>query len=201
MEKEIVYLFRQKGTDFVKIGMTKKSDASNRFAAFCTYSPKGAEIVGIILTDNSNVLEKRIHLEYKEKRMSGEFFNLNQEECDCILKKYNNEKTNKLISVFFELLSQEENDMDLFLKEMKSKIIKSKSITNDTYAWYINDFLNKIDTDLFLTNNEIKIELEKNYNITILNQKVLGSNLRNLIGIPFNKKIKGITKSVYHLKK
>lgn len=91
-KKQIVYLFRQKGTNYVKIGMTTKSDFSDRFTSFCTYAPNGGEVVGIIKCTDSRKLEKEIHDLYKHKRLKGEFFSLSKEECDLILNKYKSDE-------------------------------------------------------------------------------------------------------------
>lgn len=88
MEKQnhqLVYLFRHKGTDFVKIGMTNNSDCISRFQSFCTYSPYGGEIVGTIKTNDARKLEKELHQKYEHKRLNGEFFLLTEDECNSIL--------------------------------------------------------------------------------------------------------------------
>lgn len=95
---EIVYLFRQLGTNYVKIGMTSLSSCDERFQAFKTYSPLGAEIVGTIRTKNALKLERHLHKKYAHKRLNGEFFDLSDNDCDIILNLNEDNEVNNLIN-------------------------------------------------------------------------------------------------------
>lgn len=102
---QLVYLFRHKGTNYVKIGMTSNNDCAQRFQAFCTYSPYGGEIVGTIKTSAAKKLEKDLHQKYANKRLSGEFFELTQHECEQILLKHENKVTSDIISAIKQIES------------------------------------------------------------------------------------------------
>lgn len=59
----------------VKIGCT--SDILKRLTSFKTVFHNGVYLIGFIKTKNYLNLEREIHLEFEEKRSSGEFFKLN----------------------------------------------------------------------------------------------------------------------------
>lgn len=200
MEKERVYLFKQIGTNFVKIGMTKNSDVLARFQQFCTYSPQGAEIVGVIATDNALQLEKNLHNIYKDKRLSGEFFRLTEKECLEIVKKYNDQKRNKAISLFFEIITNETFDIDLIISELK-KHTKRKEIGFTEYYGLVKQFLEENKSDIWLTASEIKQQIELKFDVKIDSMKIFGNELRKSIGNPKNKKIEGIVRSRYFINK
>lgn len=129
IQKQIVYLFRHKGTDFVKIGMTSTQDCSSRFQAFCTYSPWGAEIVGTIICDNARKLECKLHKEFSHKRINGEFFNLNQQECEGILNMYQKRDYSNIISIIKSNFHTEEDI--IILERLIKSSIKSKRNPGD----------------------------------------------------------------------
>lgn len=128
---ERVYFFRQKGTNYVKIGMTR-GDVKVRFSSFCTYSPTGGEIIGSIACDDSFKLEKEIHKKLKSKRLKGEFFNLSKEECDEIILSY---QVNNIDLVLRQVSLYVGNDPDRG-KEVISAIekLKNKKIISTDYV-------------------------------------------------------------------
>jgi hypothetical protein len=200
MESERVYLFRQIGTDFVKIGMTKNSDVLERFRAFCTYAPQGAEIVGVIATNNALQLEKNLHNIYKDKRLNGEFFRLSENECLEIVKKYNDQKRNKAISLFFEIITNESFDIDLIISELK-KQSKRKEIGFTQYHGLVKQFLEENKSDCWFTATEIKEQIEIKFDVKIDSMKVFGSELRKTIGFPKNKQLNGNVRAYYFVPK
>jgi hypothetical protein len=188
MENQNVYLFRQKGTDYVKIGMTKNESVNERFSAFCTYSPNGGEIVGIIKTDNALALEKEIHFKFSKNRIGGEFFKLTNEECDHIVKIYNSEKTNQLITNFFAYISNEDFDNNLFLKFLKSQNQNEKKF-NETELIEALDLTFKNDSNSFLTSSEIYFEFIKlNPAFSKIHITKFGIVLKNIFGKSKSKK-------------
>lgn len=200
MESERVYFFKQIGTDFVKIGMTKNSDVLERFRAFCTYAPQGAEIVGVIATNNALQLEKNLHNIYKDRRLNGEFFRLSENECLEIVKKYNDQKRNKAISLFFEIITNETFDIDLIISELK-KQTKRKEIRFTEYHNLVKGFLEENKSDVWFTSTEIKEQIELKYDVKIDSMKKFGSELRKSIGEPKNKKLNGSVRAYYFIPK
>lgn len=83
-----IYFFKHKNFEGVKIGMTNKDDVKDRFNAFKTYAPNGAEVLGQIETSNANELEKQIHKDYENCRMEGEFFKLSYSDVQDIIENY-----------------------------------------------------------------------------------------------------------------
>lgn len=200
MESERVYLFKHIGTEFVKIGMTKNSDVLERFKQFSTYAPQGAEIVGVIATNNALQLEKNLHNIYKDKRLNGEFFRLTDRECLEIIKKYNDQKRNKAISLFFEIITNETFDIDLIISELKNQT-KRKEIGFTEYHNLVKGFLEENKNDCWLTASEIKELIELKYEVKIDSMKIFGSELRKSIGLPKSKRIKGVVLSRYFIQK
>lgn len=121
MEK-CVYVFRQIGTDFYKIGYTESS-VEERFKSMKMYSPIGAEITSIIHCDNPKVLESDLHKKFKDKRLSGEFFKLDELDIE-IIKNYENEKFKDFMSKC-ALIYQECSNPNKLIKVLWS--VKSKN--------------------------------------------------------------------------
>lgn len=125
--KGYVYVFRQLGTDFYKIGMTTKETVQSRFDSFKTYAPQGAEITHVIKTENAAKLEKAIHSKYAKHRTSGEFFMLT----DSLVSEIRNTKDdfqNKLYSLFIQLITKyeiNEDNIDSFFGTFLKNGIKS----------------------------------------------------------------------------
>lgn len=128
---EIVYLFRQIGTNYVKIGMTASTSCEERFNSFKTYSPLGAEIVGTIRTRDALKLERELHKKYAYKRLSGEFFDLTDEDCESILNLDENNIVNDLIN--------------------KVRVIESAGDLESIHKLLMNanSFINKIETGIY----------------------------------------------------
>lgn len=166
---QIVYLFRHKGTDLVKIGMTSNNDCLSRFQSFCTYSPYGGEIVGIIKCKNARVLEKKLHDEYVVKRLKGEFFKLSQEECDKILKDHNVDYIDDIKDILHLLLSDSEDNVlkiKAFINRLKvAKESETKHIDKIIQENFVHDENSKMTCEMvseFIYENfNLKIESTK----------------------------------------
>ena len=89
---EYIYFFKHKGIDAVKIGRTL--NVTQRFSDFSIYSPFGSEILGFIRCENSVQLEKTIHKDYSQFRLSGEFFTISIEQIKFLINKYDNDIEN-----------------------------------------------------------------------------------------------------------
>lgn len=186
MEKnktQIVYLFRQKGTEHVKIGMTAKSDFSDRFSHFSMYSPNGAEVVGVIKCLDSRAMEKEIHSLYKHKRLKGEFFNLSKEDCDFILKKYNsNDEVDKLINKIKIISNTSGAD---FTNKLNAFLNSYNFTKNETKSYQSIIDLFEEDLNAFYTSTEISEILKEKKGIDI---KPIN------VGLIISKKFKPISK-------
>lgn len=158
-EMQIVYLFRQKGTNHVKIGMTSSSDCKSRFQAFCTYSPTGGEIVGVIECINARRLEQEIHKMYSSKRMNGEFFLLSQDECDSILIANKNKMVIRALSKIRAWISDDENKAMEIIDYINKK--SEKKIKTDTIIDFINKYYEKSeDNSQNITSTDICKHIE-----------------------------------------
>ncbi len=71
-----VYIIRIQNTDKYKIGITK--DLQRRIKQFKTGNPDNIKIDYFIATENSRKLEKTLHSKFKEHRIGGEWFILDE---------------------------------------------------------------------------------------------------------------------------
>lgn len=76
-----VYL-TQSPSGMYKIGHTKNPD--NRMATFSVKLPFEIDYVCLIKTDDMKTLENSLHKKFEHKRVSGEFFNLSEEDIEYI---------------------------------------------------------------------------------------------------------------------
>ena len=78
--KGCVYFFRHKGMTPIKIGYTNNETPTARFETMKTYSPFGAEILGCLVSKDAFSLEQSLHKKYVSKRLSGEWFDITEED-------------------------------------------------------------------------------------------------------------------------
>jgi hypothetical protein len=79
-KKGCVYFFRHIGLSPIKIGYSNSESPLDRFNQFKTYAPYGSEIIGFIQTSEAKEIETKLHLKYLSKRLSGEWFEITEEE-------------------------------------------------------------------------------------------------------------------------
>lgn len=197
MTNGCVYLFRQKGTDYIKIGMTENETVELRFNAFKTYSPLGGEIVGVICTDRPHKIEKEIHRRYIHKRLAGEFFQLTPDECNEIIKSYETKREADLRSAFESWISNPNNDLVKLNKILRLENEKAAAI--DDREKLIIDVCNTFYPDMYFTASEVKAKIQEVHNIN-MESNYVGTVLRK----NFNrttKRVNMIPIKVYHSKK
>ena len=188
--KGFVYLFRQKGTNYIKIGMTNGETVKSRFNMFKMYSPLGAEIIHIIESNNARILEKELHTKFKEKRLKGEFFLLSDEdiaEIICI----ENLRIEKLKVLFWDFVLN--NDLDL--EVLEKKLYRSKNEKTNIDELLILSEIEKQFSGKEVTNSEILYYM-KSIGIEIESNKKLGM----IISSKYNsivKFISGKSKRIY----
>ncbi len=90
IKKGCVYFFKHVGLNPVKIGYSENESAINRFNQFRTYAPYGAELIGFIQSYEAKELEKLLHKKYKEKRLLGEWFDIDLDDVNKEIKFYSN---------------------------------------------------------------------------------------------------------------
>lgn len=99
-EKGCVYFFRHIGLSPIKIGYSTNESPLDRFMQFKTYAPYGSEILGFIQTIDAKSLESKLHLKYSQKRLSGEWFEITEEEVENVINFYSNIEDIKLRNDF-----------------------------------------------------------------------------------------------------
>lgn len=77
-----VYIIKKNDENIVKIGMSK--NYSERTKQISTKLPFEVETVKVFKTKDMYSLEKKLHDFYKEKRLNGEWFELNNEDLEYI---------------------------------------------------------------------------------------------------------------------
>lgn len=139
LEKGCVYFFRHIGLTPVKIGYSTNRSPINRFEQFKTYAPYGSEILGFIICDNPKELETRLHAKFLSKRLSGEWFDISEEE---VLKEisFNSSIEDIRIKNEFEIAwakavnKEKSNDIKTFIelnKSVKDRFITMFNANND----------------------------------------------------------------------
>lgn len=79
-EKGCVYFFRHIGLNPIKIGFSTNESPIDRFNQFQTYAPYGSEIIGFIQTPEAKEIETKLHIKYASKRLSGEWFDITEND-------------------------------------------------------------------------------------------------------------------------
>jgi DNA-binding CsgD family transcriptional regulator len=90
LEKGCVYFFRHIGLTPVKIGYSTHESPISRFEQFKTYAPYGSEIIGFIQSFDAKSLETTLHERFSQYRLSGEWFEISQLECEKVISFYSN---------------------------------------------------------------------------------------------------------------
>ena len=75
-----VYFFKHVGLSPIKIGYSLDDNPCKRFDQFRTYAPYGAELIGFVNCEDPKKLETELHEAYKTKRLSGEWFEIEEGE-------------------------------------------------------------------------------------------------------------------------
>ena len=88
--KGCVYFFRHIGLTPVKIGYSNSESPIGRFEQFKTFAPYGSEIIGFIRTYDAKQLETTLHERFSAFRLSGEWFDITQEQCESVISFYSN---------------------------------------------------------------------------------------------------------------
>jgi len=176
---EVVYFFRENGSDFVKIGRSK--EYKNRFEAFKTYAANGAYIVGFIWCSDSTMLEKRIHNQLKEFRVNGEFFKIDDHAVKRVIKDNHIEPNEELIRKMHDLChiyKISEHQLISFMKKISvyGKLTANR-IPNTPESLIIAGKFKDIITQEVITNDEFRQILEYKYNEKIT-KKVAGMALK-----------------------
>jgi len=175
MKKDFVYFFKHNSINAIKIGKTSGDSVLDRFNAFKTYAPYGAEIIGFFETDNGHRDEKELHQLFKSNRLQGEFFDISLDMVKNIIYEKNKDY-HKAYKIFNEWMANEENDfnkLNLLLEKIKTIDIEKSDIISITIIDYIKNnfevnewyqFKNSYDNLLnILENNYIsRIAFKKN---------------------------------------
>jgi hypothetical protein len=192
--KGYVYVFKMIGTNFYKIGMTNSDSVKSRLDNFRVFAPNGVEVIQVISTKNTRVLEKELHVKFHSKRMKGEFFNLDENDL-IYLECLQDEKVNELKNFFWTYIFDNNFNIDsvkkLFINEYDN-LSENKS-KNEIVINYVNDYLAGNE----LTCTEVKKLIFETLNIEI-NTKNLGSILKSNYTQKM-KKIEGSNQRVYLL--
>lgn len=191
--KGFVYLFRQKGTGFIKIGMTNSDSIQNRWIPFQMYSPQGAEIVHIIETENARKLERELHIKYASKRLEGEFFNLTDDDI-LDIKELKNDIVNELLEIFWVQVVGAKMDV----KNFKSCLgLERRRVSMMDDEEVIVKFIKDNYHEKWVSNQTLFNELKKN-DIVIKSTKRLGTILKDRF-FQTLKFIDGKTQRLYHI--
>jgi hypothetical protein len=134
-----LYIIRAIGTKHYKIGISNKVE--ERLQGLQTGSQFQLEIIKKFKCINKALIERKIHIYLKNKKMRGEWFKLSEDDlCDCI------EQVNKLVSETDKNNNDTKSDIVSTDKANIVPIINDKQIT-DKFPKKFNCKICDYDTD------------------------------------------------------
>lgn len=149
-EKGCVYFFRHIGLTPVKIGFSTSESPLNRFTQFKTYAPYGSEILGFIQTEDAKKIESILHLKYSNKRISGEWFEISEQDVTYEVNFYSNIEDIK-----------ERNEFQIeWAKKVNDKKINKESIIQKIYLSEKDIFLKKYNENPNLNKKQVAKDLK-----------------------------------------
>ena len=128
----VVYFVKHKFMKPIKIGYS--NNFTVRLQDLNCFSPYGYEVVGTILTDNPQYLERIIHERLKTRRLNGEWFDISHEEAIDIIKESDNSYDDTVQRILLDLENLEgENGtlIDLKLKDEVTNFLKESPSDGD----------------------------------------------------------------------
>lgn len=139
MKNEYVYFFKHKNISPIKIGRTCGDSVISRFNQFKTYSPFGSEIVGFFKCDNSAIMERQLHIQFADKRLHGEWFDIAEDICISIVNKYDKtiESCKKRL---IEFISANPDSLDL-LNDLLKKSLETSSVESENFNNKLLEYL------------------------------------------------------------
>lgn len=169
-ERGCVYFFRHIGLSPVKIGYSTNSSPINRLEQFKTYAPFGVELIGFFTSFDAKKIETELHIRYSEKRLKGEWFEINEEEVNKIINFYRDEieseeryKNEMYFAKKLENINLNIKNSELFSLEQNEKF-KVKYILNKA------ELIDKIGFENFSL-NEFKLKSIYKNNLYLGKQK------------------------------
>jgi len=152
IKRGCVYFFRHVGLSPVKIGYSENESPINRFNTFKTYAPYGSEILGFIIISDAKEIESFLHKKYSTKRLSGEWFEITEEEVKEEITFYTNisdiKERNEFQIAWAKEISNKNNEVDLDLQKVKKVKYKTKE---------------QIFIDKYVLNNKMNISYEADF--------------------------------------
>jgi len=133
-EKGCVYFFRHIGLTPVKIGFSTSESPLNRFTQFKTYAPYGSEILGFIQTEDAKKIESILHLKYSNKRISGEWFEISEQDVTYEVNFYSNIEDIKERNEFQIEWAKRINEKKITKEKIIENIISSEK--DIFFKWY-----------------------------------------------------------------
>lgn len=131
-EKGCVYFFRHIGLTPIKIGFSTNPSPLSRFNQFKTYAPFGSELVGFIPTSDARGLELKLHSKYADKRISGEWFEITDEDVNFEINYHSSlediNERNGFQKIWAKYLEAKKDEKKLILKQLQMQGTGSSSI-------------------------------------------------------------------------
>jgi hypothetical protein len=148
-----VYFLKHNGLNPIKIGSTVGYSPMSRVNSYNSYSPYGVELLGYIKTDTPLELEKKIHYNFSENRINGEWFELSVITVIEFINVYNinNDKNYILINHNEKSINKNEKSIINFINTLPNNI---KIYNDELYDLYVDYF--KIDINIKRILKEIK---------------------------------------------
>ena len=200
-----VYVVQMLGTDYYKIGLTKGENPNERIDVMKTYAPRGVKTVLLINCLYPKEIEKELHQDFKNKRLKGEWFQLDKEDLKIIHQKYtvSESKTMYLLDQLREIYQNDEllySALKLEIEKHKKKRRSKFNRIEDERTWDIIDkvWFEKFGDD-FVTTTDIMNALNesKKINFRVRSSRTLGVYLRKRYAVT-SKRLNGTVRRGYH---
>lgn len=164
-KKGCVYFFRHIGLTPVKIGFSTSESPIDRFDQFKTYAPYGSELIGFIRTSEPNKLESILHERFSQYRLSGEWFEITQEQCNSVISFYSNIEDIK-----------EMNEFQIsWAKKLKTNLIDEMPVSSKLFS-IIDIWFESYDIGSEMSNFKFEKEInsisESKYNIKVIKKEL-----------------------------
>lgn len=114
-----VYFLKHKNSSPIKIGHSKEPNPKRRIQSYLTYAPYGIDYLGHVTVrgkENSLLLEKKIHKQFKDFKLLKEWFSIEEKDIVSYLEsiglkyiKNNNEQKIKQKNKIVEFYKEQNN--------------------------------------------------------------------------------------------
>lgn len=105
-----VYFYKINNLDPIKVGMTSKNNPYDRIYQLITGAPFGGELLGYFNTPTPKKDETEIHERFKDRRLTGEWFDIDFDNVKELIKEFHTINDVKRLMLDFPFSIKEGHD-------------------------------------------------------------------------------------------